>query len=352
MQPVKFNERKKRLLTFAGLYTASVILMFFIFSASGVHFSQVNQKVNTVSNDLRPKTMDDLILRSDSLLHAELIQLLQSDDKYAMIIADPASSLQRSGAVAAIVENENIFKKLLDSLQQLANDYQGTDKAATYSTLTSSFKSIFNSRLTIRNIQASMASGETVLPDDHQDMLQLKSQLDKKDSTIARMQEQLRILQNKDFVPAKSAGSDEAQRGEIDLLKTAFNDQQKEYQAVLDKYNRLKNDNSYVVSQLAEYKKETSAQADNANATNENKINQLQQKVLDLNADLYFTKIDCNLSRADAQQIISNARQRKELLTETLVMLNRLSSSADAGIQKKAKEKIILLNHVATTLHD
>ncbi|HMC84670.1 MAG TPA: hypothetical protein VKI61_04065, partial [Chitinophagaceae bacterium] len=188
--------------------------------------------------------------------------------------------------------------------------------------------------------------------DDHQDMLQLKSQLTKKDSAIARMQEQLRILQNKDFVPAKSAGSDEAQKGEIDLLKTAFNNQQKEYQAVLDKYNRLKNDNSNLVSQLAEYKKEASAQADNANATNENKINQLQQKVLDLNADLYFTKIDCNLSRADAQQIISNARQRKELLTETLVMLSRLSCSADEGIQKKAKEKIILLNHIATTLHD
>ena len=91
---------------------------------------------------------------------------------------------------------------------------------------------------------------------------------------------------------------------------------------------------------------------DDAKATAENKINALQEKIQYLNADLYFAKIDCNLTRADAQQIISNARQRKELLSESLTMLNTLSAYGDASIQKKAKEKILHLNHIATALHD
>ena len=94
------------------------------------------------------------------------------------------------------------------------------------------------------------------------------------------------------------------------------------------------------------------AQIESANTSADTKVNSLEQKVQDLNADLYFAKVDCNLSRADAQQIISNARQRKELLSESLAMLTSLSASGDAGIQKKAKEKIAHLNHIATALHD
>ncbi|MEP6746342.1 MAG: hypothetical protein ABJB86_01380 [Bacteroidota bacterium] len=352
MQQNNSIERKKRILTFAGLYAASIILMFFIFSAFGFHFSSGNQKATLLTND-RSELADNEILQADSLLHSKLDQLQASDDEYNLLLADTSARSLRNNAALIISMYESAFKKAIDSVDQLSMNYNG-DKASMYKTMLNSFKSIAGNRQTLKNIQASMVSGKTVLPGGSLEILQLKNQLSLKENDLAQMSAQIKTLQGKDITPPKSAGTDEAQKGEIDLLKTAFNDQQKDYQAALEKYNRLKAENNSLATQVVELKKSASAQAENLNASTaaENKINSLEQKVQNLNADLYFAKVDCNLSRADAQQIISNARQRKELLSESLAMLNNLSASGDASIQKKAKDKIVRLNHIATTLHD
>jgi hypothetical protein len=348
MQPTKSSERKKRILTFAGLYAASVILMFFIFSAFGVHFSVNDQKGNTAIDD-RQTTADNDILQKDSLLHAKLQLLQQSDDEYSLLLADSSSQIQRSNAMLATSLYETAFNKAIDSIDQATN-YTG-DKAIMYKTMINSFKSIASNRQALKNIPL-LNAGKPIPAADQQDILVMKNLLNQKDNELTRAREELKALQGKGFIPSKQAGAVEAQAGEIDVLKTAFNDQQKDYQAMQEKYNRLKTENGNLASQVIEYKKAASAQTENANTESENKINMLEQKLQGLNADLYFAKIDCNLARVDAQQMISNARQRKELLSESLVMLTSLSSSGDAGIQKKAKEKIIHLNHIATSLHD
>jgi chromosome segregation ATPase len=350
MQPKNAAERRKRLLTFAGLYAASVILIFFIFSAFGVHLSTGDQKPINQGYD-PPVTANSDIFQADSLLHAKLRQLQQSDDVYTLLRTDSSSQSKKNDAAANVALYESAFKKALDSIDQVTTGYTG-DRVTTYETMLNSFTSILNNRETLKNIQASMAPGKTVLSSGQQDMLQLKTQLAQKDNDLARMDAEIKALREKDPATVKAAGADEAQKGETELLKTAFADQQKEYNEFKDKYNRLKVENSSLASQVVEYKKAAAAQNENQSNAAENKISTLQQKVQDLNADLYFAKIDCNLSRADAQQIISNARQRKELLSESLAMLNSLSTSGDAGIQKRAKEKIVRLNHIATALHD
>ncbi len=197
-----------------------------------------------------------------------------------------------------------------------------------------------------------MAMGKAPTAVEQADIFQLKNELIQKDNDLARQDVLIKSLQVKSFGPSKTTGTDEAQKGENDLLKMAFDNKQKEYDALKDNYTRLKADNNNLVSQVTEYKKSSSLQKEDAKAAAENKINTLEEKIQNLNADLYFAKIDCNLTRADAQQIISNARQRKELLSESLTMLNMLAASGDAGTQKKAKEKILHLNHIATALHD
>jgi chromosome segregation ATPase len=350
MQPKNATERRKRILTFAGLYAASVILMFFIFSAFGVHLSAGDQKATVQVNDRQVATSNDM-LQADSLLHEKLRELQQSDDVYTLLLADSASQSQKNDAAGSAGAYELAFKKAIDSIGQVTTAYTG-DKAAMYKTMLNSFASILNSREALKNIQSSMAAGKTTLSSSQQDMLQWKNQLSQKDNELARLNAEIKTLQGRGAAPSKPGDADEAQKGEIELLKTAFDDQQKEYNDFKDKYNRLKTENSSLASQVIEYKKAASARNENVNNAAENKINTLEQKVQDLNADLYFAKIDCNLSRADAQQIISNARQRKELLSESLAMLNSLSASADAGIQKKAKEKIVRLNHIAINLHE
>lgn len=336
------------MLTFAGLYAASVILMFFIFSAFGIHFSVNDQKGNTAIDD-RQTTADNDLLQKDSLLHTKLQLLQQSDDEYNLLLADSSSQIQRNNAALATSLYETAFNKAIDSIDQATN-YTG-DKDVMFKTMINSFKSIASNWQLLKNVPA-LHSGKPLPAGDQQDILVMKSLLNQKDNELTRVQEALKAMQGKAFIPPIPAGAGETQPGEMDVLKTAFTDQQNEYQAVQEKYNRLKIENGNLASQIVEYRKAATAQTESANTESENKINVLEQKLQGLNADLYFAKIDCNLARADAQQIISNARQRKELLSESLAMLTSLSSSGDAGIQKKAKEKMIHLNHIATSLHD
>jgi len=54
----------------------------------------------------------------------------------------------------------------------------------------------------------------------------------------------------------------------------------------------------------------------------------------------------------DATQIISNSKQRKQLLSEASSILTDLSASGDADIRSKVKEKIMRLNQVAANTRD
>jgi hypothetical protein len=78
----------------------------------------------------------------------------------------------------------------------------------------------------------------------------------------------------------------------------------------------------------------------------------LEKESLQLADQLRFAQIDCNLSRADARQVVYNDRQRQDLLADALRMLNDLSKSNDPGIQREAKQKLALLKNIASTVHD
>lgn len=342
MQAKNSVERRKRILTFAGLYAASVILLFFILSALGLHLSAGEAKVMVQPKEQRALPNNEMV-QADSLLHAKLRQLQQSDEVYALLLADSASRLQKAEAAGTVAMYENSFKKAIDSIDQLAANYSG-DKATMYKTLAGSFAFMYASRQALKNVPL-VATGKPTAGSSQQDMLQWKSLLLKKDNDLARQQAEINSLRQA-TTSSSPAGTD------METMKTAFDSQQKELNDVKDKYSRLKSENGSLASQLVEYKKAALAQTENVNRTTDGRISSLQQKVQDLNADLYFARIDCNLSRADVQDLISNARQRKELLQESLSMLNSLVASGDAGIQKKAKEKMVRLNHIATTLHD
>ena len=71
-----------------------------------------------------------------------------------------------------------------------------------------------------------------------------------------------------------------------------------------------------------------------------------------LNAELRLAEANCDLSRADAHQVVYNARQRQELLTEALGILTQLEQSPDVEIQKKARQKMAELRSIVSTVHD
>ncbi len=77
-----------------------------------------------------------------------------------------------------------------------------------------------------------------------------------------------------------------------------------------------------------------------------------EHRVAVLDAELRLAEVNCDLSRADARQIVYNAKQREGLLSAALTILNQLMLSPDAEIQKKARQKMTELRSIVSTVHD
>lgn len=351
MTAKNLSERKKRLLTFAGLYVASLVLLFFILSAFGVRFDgggggQTQLPIRTGEIIAAAGTE---LAQTDSTLHAGLRALQQSDDNLRML-PDTASSLRHTEALMQVNNNEAALKNAIDSIEILSA--ASTNGSMMNKVMVNSFRKILDDRAKFKNLQATIASGKTTLSGGQQDMLQWKDQLLQKDNEISRLETQLKAMQQAVTGVGKGSGAGEALQGEIELLKTAFAGEQKAKEQVKDELRRVKSENSALAARITDMKNTPPVPVSNTSSASEKRVAQLEQELENMNADLNFARIDCNLTRADAQQIISNARQRKELLIESLGMLNSLAKSGDDGIQKKAKEKIVRLNRIATTLHD
>ncbi|MBC8034858.1 MAG: hypothetical protein H7Y03_11975 [Chitinophagaceae bacterium] len=129
-------------------------------------------------------------------------------------------------------------------------------------------------------------------------------------------------------------------------------EKESQYTSILSMINTLKKENESLTAKI------NKLSTGNSTITNEMLKNEksraalLEKRISDLNAELRFAKVDCNLTRADVTQIISNSKQRKELLAEALASLNNLSRSDDAVIAQKAKEKFQRLNNIAKTVRD
>ncbi len=186
--------------------------------------------------------------------------------------------------------------------------------------------------------------------------MQLQFDMQKKDERIALLERDLRAKENAAAQPGQAektqAGIAAAQlEKEKESLQKNLKEEEMRNTGLLDLTRSLKSDNEKLLAELNKSKKNNIS--DDASAqTARNKINSLQDQIDELNAALNFASIDCNLTRADARKIISNSRQRKELLADALRSLQDLSRSGNTDVQKKAKEKLAELNQIASTVRD
>lgn len=89
-----------------------------------------------------------------------------------------------------------------------------------------------------------------------------------------------------------------------------------------------------------------------ADVGTKNRNSSLENKIEELNIELRLAQVECNLTRADKRQIISNSKQRRHLLSEALSILTKLSAADNAIAQKKIQDKIAHLNQVAKNYRD
>ncbi len=197
----------------------------------------------------------------------------------------------------------------------------------------------------IRRINSSLniATADDDFVPDRKAFVQMQDELMDKTNRIALLESSINILSKKS---AMNTSGNVADR---------MNETQVADAALLEKkVNELTAGNQRLQQEIERLRKLPVEAAKNSTAEEIllSKNTALQQKVNTVNAELQLVMVDCNLSRVDATQIISNSKQRKQLLSEASTILTNLSGSSDAVIRNKVKEKIVRLNQVAANTRD
>ncbi|CAN5531616.1 hypothetical protein BH11BAC3_BH11BAC3_40200 [soil metagenome] len=286
-----------------------------------------------------------ILLQQDQLLHEYLNGLQKLDMEYYGLLTDTIDNDKLTTLNAKIVVAEKYFSQSLDSISKNPPEYTNPADENFFINMISSFRLSLDDRRSMNDLRSTFSSDSISITDDQKSMLLAKSEMTEKDKRITYLERMISSMQVSEApAPAskknremnETAPGNEAliaeKENKIASLSAANANMQKDYDRLLKLQNEASKNISY-----ADYKTKTLS---------------MQKEIIDLNTELALAQVDCNLSRADATQIISNSKQRKVLLTEALNILNNLSSSENPETQKKVQNKIARLNRVATNYRD
>lgn len=344
-------ERNKTKIKFAGLYLAAILLIIVIVLAFWKSGPALNLPQKTAATTDNKNTLEHQIVISDALLHFRLRQLQALDAAYyALFLTDTTVPADRLNSTSKMIADaEEAFQKTIDSINLEGEKYRSADKENRFENMMGAFKAALQNRRSTNIIQTVLINKKNGLNTEQQNLLKWQNELLEKDNRIAELEHQLKAKTNIPAAGTTENNDDLERRNEN--LRTALNVMDTKVGVLTKLTNELKQDNDRLTSQLKE-QHTAKGTTENTEATLQVRNATLQRRLEELTTELSFAKVDCNLSRADAKQIISNSRQRKDLLTEALHALNVLSKSDNIAVQQKAKEKMDQLNRLATTLRD
>ncbi len=350
MLPTNNSERKQKLRRFSVYYCLSVAAICVIAFAFADGLGDKQQTAaGKGGNGFSSKAF-----AADSVLHNRLTELENMDNSYAAALIKlktregmrAADSLRR-----ALPTAEQDFQFALDSVSHLSK----TDSNAALRQTVDFFAVAYANRAKrIPFPKAALNQLPAALPPsvmEPVDVLiknnpELKGEMLKKDIRIADLEAAL--SQMKKFSPAANGKQDDAKGSTANLqLQEDYQTLQRNYKALAETNTRLRNAAVSTGNAPATDAPESEpVKAARARAV------KMEQQLQEMNADLSFSTVDCNLSRADVNQIIYNGKQRKALLQQALDILTSLKKSSDEEIQKRALQKISQLNRIAMTVRD
>lgn len=331
--------KNKNVLGFAIFYVASVALIILYFTFLKDKSSAQKTNTETAANT---DVQKPLLIESDSLID-QLKKLQKLDERYSALFVQSKVTPAMDSIDTEISAKEYIFNNIIDSFEKKNNAaYTGPQKEL-YKKITDYFKQSLENRRTIGNIRYALAAGNFDLDSGQQRWLKLHSDLILKDNRIEELEKQLAT--NTSTSQSSVATADH----ESNLsLRDALSDEQKKNETLANANRLLKQSVNSLNTDLIKYRNGTSKNNNTVSAED----NSTKKMVEDLNAEIQLAKVDCNLSRADVKQIISNSRQRKELLSDALKVLNDLSNSQSADIRTKTKQRLTELHRITETVRD
>lgn len=301
------------------------------------------------SNNNRTATtaQDNALLVYDEQLHAKLNSLQQLDNQFTDLLISSLPVKNYDSLNKIILQQEEEFRKSIDSINHQGAALNTSDNSL-FSKMIASFKSILESRKSVGSLRNAVSIGQSSFTPDEKALFKLQEELMTKTNRVITLENSLSELEKKTTnIPSQVTNNQKSKFADSIKFVANINVLESKIATLNANINELKQYNDRLLKQQSEG-------ADNA-ITNEALVREktiLQQRLDFLNAELQMARVDCNLSRADATQIISTAKQRKLLLNEASSILTNLSATGNAEVKRKAQEKIARLNQVAANSRD
>lgn len=287
----------------------------------------------------------DMLLQTNEILSERLKTLQQSDQQYADFLTESNNKDMLDSISRRIYIQEEIFRGTIDSIFSNSNNPADSGQNRLFGNIIACYKGILKSRHATGSLRSAINMNKQSFTPDAIATLKLTKELEEKNEQIASLVSKLRnpVLSTP---VSNNRSTDDSE--EIDSGKENDRVIENKLATLTAAYYSLKQDNERLLKQQSEISKANVA----GDQVLKNTTIILQQKVNELNTALSLARVDCNITRADAAQIISNARQRKQLLSEASGILNRLATTDNDDIKRKVREKILRLNQVAAYSRD
>lgn len=323
----------KKNIAFAIFYLVSILLviLFFTFFYPKKPIAKIT---NTIEKNSEPQKQ--LLTETDILLNG-LLRLQKADEHYASLFAQSSVTPAMDSVDTQISIEESDFKNVIDSFTQNENNYSGNGEIL-FKKINEYFKQTLENRRAIGNIRYALAAGNFDLDSNQKKWLKMNRDLIAKNKRIDELEN---LLQSDSD---KTNSQIEKLKAEIVPLQATTNRQQSEN-------DNLKQNIKSLTATIATLQSNLAAKESNSKKNQETSAANLE-KIQQLNDEIQLANISCNLTRADAQQIISKSKERKELLTNALQSLITLSKSDNPEIRQQANGKLKELRRIAGTIRD
>ena len=291
------------------------------------------------NNSSENKNVVRLTKQADDLL-SQFIELQNLNEKYATMLAD--KNLDSSGLKSldslniSITNNQFAFRQILDSLQSKKDNYDENSYVLLIK-ITDAYLAALNQSTSINTTRSSVTIGNTNYSFDQNMLNAMQNELREKQLQV------INLSAGKDIKSTPSSDYAIMLKQQDSVVTNVLKNQRQKNKNLTDYSNKLKSDNDRLSSELQSLRE--------SNTSNQVAI-PASVTTTQLSEQLDLAKVDCYLARADVEKIISNSKQRRDLLQQALNILNSLIKSSSATIREQAQQKSNELKTIAANNHD
>ena len=350
MKPQIGEDKTKRIITFSLiilLIAGLVSLLTAMFLKKGKDYSDV--KIDNLRATTNTSPMNyNMLIENNNVLSSRINLLQQLDQKFADQLAESGDKKILDSINLQIFVQEEVFRGSLDSIFLNSSSQPDTNLNILSNNLVSSYRSILNNRQAITGLRNAVNLNNISLSPDKKVLLKLQNELQQKNNQLLTLENSLKSM-DKEKSNSTTVQKNDVEESNSSALRKSIADLENKVYLLTSTNYILKQDNEKFLRTQTEPAKSNTSSSD---VILKNKNLTLQRNIDMLDAELRLARVECNLTRVDASQIISNSRQRKELLSEASGILTSLSKYDDADIKKKVNDKITRLNQVAANSRD